>query len=369
MSPAFSLFLDCARLTAALVVVASHLCISRFHGYDFPVEAARDVGRDAVIVFFLISGYVIAFSAIGRGKSAGAYAFDRASRIYTVVLPAVVLTYFADMFGARINPAAYDGGWFNETSVGGHLWFGLTLSNEWTGISHRIGTNGPLWSLSYEVAYYIAFGVFLFARGLIRGVLLGLCVLVFGAKALLLAPVWLLGVLLFKTPPAKGRRGLKLAIVIGAPIIYVVAIASDLRAVLEAVGDPVAIRLIGSLGESYYFLWSLLIGGVFAVQFAAAKAAFAETPVNERGLFARAVRWLAGGTFSLYVVHFPLVMLTDAALPEAMPDPLRLGLIGGAAILGSYVFAEAFERHLPLWRAHLRKLVSPATQADARGAR
>jgi len=58
MSREFSLYLDVLRLLAALVVLASHAT-----GYAYGEVAwwPGSLGHNAVVVFFLLSGYVIAF--------------------------------------------------------------------------------------------------------------------------------------------------------------------------------------------------------------------------------------------------------------------------------------------------------------------
>ena len=79
----------------------------------------------------------------------------------------------------------------------------------WTGFGVRVGTNGPWWSLSYEVAYYILFAIFTYLTGARRVLLLVLFVLLIGVKPLLLLPSWLFGVgiyWLLKNAEAPTRR-------------------------------------------------------------------------------------------------------------------------------------------------------------------
>ena len=79
---------------------------------------------------------------------------------------------------------------------------------------------------------------------------------------------------------------------------------------------------------------------------------------------ARGIRWLAGGTFSLYVVHFPLIVFIEAVLPDAIPDPWRVGMIGGGALAAAYAFASVFERPLPRFRDRVRAAVAREESAS-----
>src|SRR5437763_6011674 len=56
-------------------------------------------------------------------------------------------------------------------------------------------TDRPYWSLSYEVWYYIAFGLIFYLRGGQRIVLAALTLAIAGPKILFFLPIWLFGVL------------------------------------------------------------------------------------------------------------------------------------------------------------------------------
>jgi hypothetical protein len=64
MNTRISLYLDFARFTAALAVFLHHLLQEQYLGFDVRVP-----GRTAVIVFFVLSGFVIAFVTDGRERN------------------------------------------------------------------------------------------------------------------------------------------------------------------------------------------------------------------------------------------------------------------------------------------------------------
>lgn len=165
MTRGLSLWLDALRVAATLIVVFSHVAYARFTRGDYEFVRELNVGSDAVIVFFVISGLVIAFAA-ERDKTLGTYAFNRLTRLLSVLLPALVLTFALDHIGHPMDASAYPDRFYQPLPLWEMLARGLTMSNEWGLFDRvRLGTNGPLWSLSYEAAYYVLFGVAVFCTG------------------------------------------------------------------------------------------------------------------------------------------------------------------------------------------------------------
>jgi peptidoglycan/LPS O-acetylase OafA/YrhL len=124
-------------------------------------------GHSAVIVFFVLSGYVIAYVVSTRERTAWAYSVNRISRLYSVVLPALALTCAFDALGQWVNPYVYasrtvlwkPASWQGYTSS-------LFFVNEFQAFDLNgavPGTNAPFWSLSFEATYYIVAGLVLFA--------------------------------------------------------------------------------------------------------------------------------------------------------------------------------------------------------------
>jgi peptidoglycan/LPS O-acetylase OafA/YrhL len=69
-----------------------------------------------------------------------------------------------------------------------------------------------------------------------------------------------------------------------------------------------------------------------------------------------AIRWLAGGSFALYLIHFPVLHLAAAVLPGDVLDIWRQVLLLVIPVVVAYVFAEVSERRRPALRDALRKL-------------
>jgi peptidoglycan/LPS O-acetylase OafA/YrhL len=71
------------------------------------------------------------------------------------------------------------------------------------------------------------------------------------------------------------------------------------------------------------------------------------------------VRWLAGASFSLYLVHYPTLQLLEALLPSFAVPQLRHALLLGLTLAACFAFASVFERRLDLWRRLLVGAVVP----------
>jgi peptidoglycan/LPS O-acetylase OafA/YrhL len=174
--------LDLARGLAAITVMLVHVRLRSFvelgalppSEQSWPVEvffAATRLGQEAVLLFFVLSGFLVGGQIIRRAKSGTFslrdYGIDRCSRILLPLVPACLLTALIGRF------------------VLGH---GIDLP---VLVANMVGLNGvlaptldanlPLWSLSYEIWFYIAGGacVMLTRRPLGAFVALAACSVVF----------------------------------------------------------------------------------------------------------------------------------------------------------------------------------------------
>jgi len=174
--------LDLVRGVSALAVMLSHLrafLLVDFGGVPAPglfmkvFYFATGLGHQAVMVFFVLSGYFVGGSVLaGLRKESfrwGGYAAARLTRLWMVLLPALVLTLAADWVGQRANPGAYAGGLNHvfmsgptpvEPAALGPLAFLGNLFFVQTVAVPVYGSNGPLWSLANEFWYYLLFPLF-----------------------------------------------------------------------------------------------------------------------------------------------------------------------------------------------------------------
>jgi peptidoglycan/LPS O-acetylase OafA/YrhL len=340
LNRATSLYLDVIRPTAALVVLLSHVSQSSLSGGQLKLFASA--GVQAVDVFFVLSGFVIAHVCATREREPRAYLVSRAARIYSVAIPTLVLTAVADRIGQSIDTAPYQSA-FQELTPGLIARSALFLGEQWN--AHRFpGSDGPYWSLGFEVWYYVAFGLLVFTPSPWRWAAMLLALAFIGPKVALMYPVWLMGVASYRLCAAQRLRPAAGWLLFAAPIfalaLYEFLPHSPLQQFSRVSLSP---ERLWSAGQDY------LIAVLFCahiVGFASISPALA--PWLERR--ARLIRWTAGATFSLYLAHVPFMHLLAAASPWPKSSPLTLALLLVATPAACLLFAECSERRKKSWR-------------------
>lgn len=346
-----SLLLDAVRFTAALAVLLHHFTDSRM-STGWPHLGV--LGHEAVCVFFVLSGFVIRLVTVTRSSTLSAYALDRASRMYSVVVPALAATVICELLAAWVHPGAYavmrDTFLWQEVPL--QLVTNLTFVAQCWGYGHNPLSNAPFWSLSYEVLYYALYGVVHYrVRG--RWWIVAAGLLLSGPSIALLFPVWLLGVLTCDVYLVlRGRRegvrwaGVGFALLAATflalrhPIAHLLrVIGHENRAVWITAHvaphlpwrqsrpalflDPTGhLPWLGETSFSFVFVGSLtaaflLFGLLLLDRHAPRLPAYV----------ARSTRIVADSTFALYLFHVPIMLLAVVLLGH----PLRSG--AGAAIL------------------------------------
>src|SRR6266446_3788396 len=105
MTNALSLYLDMLRFGAAFTVFVSHYADGRFSGGLF--WQMQPYGHTAVLVFFVLSGFVIAWVTETRERTLEEYSLSRLARLYSVILPAFIITAVLDHFAMAIDSRLY----------------------------------------------------------------------------------------------------------------------------------------------------------------------------------------------------------------------------------------------------------------------
>lgn len=103
MDPSTSKLLDAMRFTAAVVVLLFH---ATSRDFNLVLPWVR-WGHEAVVAFFVMSGFVIAYITTAKETSITQYTAARLARLYSVVLPALVLTAVLDAYGRTSAPDLY----------------------------------------------------------------------------------------------------------------------------------------------------------------------------------------------------------------------------------------------------------------------
>jgi peptidoglycan/LPS O-acetylase OafA/YrhL len=205
------------------------------------------------------------------------------------------------------------------------------MGESWLG-SSTPPFNPPLWSLSYEVWYYIIFGVWMFSTAKWRPWLTTAAVVLAGFNIVLLLPVWLLGVIIYRNKIVLTERiALRLfaaTVVIGLAY-YWLDCSVRIRGYMIA-GAPDFMR---SLNGSNQFVGDFLLGLIVAANFIAAASISRHLDLLQ--IVARPIRYLASFTLSVYLFHLPLTVFIWNGLQVRSVAGFALLLLTGIFVLGS----------------------------------
>ncbi len=372
MSRGFSLYLDAIRFLAAVFVFVSHAGHARFSDGFLNRLRQLDMASDAVIVFFVLSGFVIAYTTLARTRGAQVFAEARLARLYSVVIPALILTFALDTAGMMLFPQTYHAAWYNDAGRAEQYLKAFFFSTQIMPENIRLGSNAPFWSVSYEAWYYLAFGIAVFAKGRMRALLLAAVALAAGPRILLLAPAWAIGVGLFLHLRAGGaeRVSRPMALIFAAaPLgLYAGMLAGGVPLKLTSVAIDLGLTP-GLLGFSDRFVWENLLGLLIAVHFLGVYCLSGQAQwMSTRA--GHLIRWCAGATFSIYLFHFPILSFLHALPGYDAANPLHVQMLLAATLAACFALAEVSERRLDVWKRMVSALLQRLTAlpaAEARG--
>ncbi len=296
LKPASSFFLDAIRLTASLTVAFVHARAIWFKekDYDFIPD---HLAHGSVIIFFVLSGYVIAYTTGIKKRTLNEYAAARLSRLYSVVLPALFFTIIVSVALLLGKP-----GPMSEYSLHNSPWryiISLLFCNEIWLLSAAPLLNGVIWSLSYEFWFYTIFGCWLYRNNHKTGMLfLLITILIAGPKILLMMLIWLLGAAAYRLPKPKISPALSNILIAVAMIISVI-----LMLVLPGIPYPVnASKLYWASSFVSDFIDALFIAFAFWLLPLTKSNVAVGDKVSE-------FRKIADLTFPIYMFHYPCLVL------------------------------------------------------------
>ena len=118
------------------------------------------IGDAAVIVFFVLSGFVIAYVADTKERTIQVYAASRLARLWSILIPALAVTLIVDRIGLDLDPTVYEGWGRSLAPLSSPLQLVPTavfVNELWfAGIPPL--SNAPAWSIAFEFWYYAIFG-------------------------------------------------------------------------------------------------------------------------------------------------------------------------------------------------------------------
>jgi peptidoglycan/LPS O-acetylase OafA/YrhL len=348
IAPRLSTALDGLRAFAATYVVFHH--IFEAWGIQTGIGILFLFGQEAVIVFFLLSGFVIMASESGRVASdLAGYALRRLIRIYPLLLLSLLVSTLVALANQRLA------GSFSWSGLAGTA-FALQddiVRKPGAIVSPYLG-NSPLWSLSYEIWFYALFPVVCalirrmgYSQWLVSGIsliafFLYLWIPNFACLILIYFPIWWLG------------AGLAYSLANGTTTVRTTLILQASIAGIAALGVSYA-ELVKPSPQMAGFLWLMARHFLAALVLFQGLAALVHRKwSHDQTAFAFPLSYAASLSYGLYVLHFPL--LIDSGIYASWP-----GLLGGFMLL--LALCWLFDRQLSLWlRRRLQAVQAPASE-------
>lgn len=353
MEKHFSLYLDVVRFLAALFVVVAHYGFFSVVGPQ-ALPYVTDYGREAVITFFVLSGFVIAHTA-GR-QSAQQYIVARAARIYSVVLPCVLIAFLLLVLTSAVLGIHVRGD-YQLAKPYIYLPLQLLFLGEVWNMAETAPWLLPYWSLGYEVWYYVLFGLAFYLRGWLRVLMVAAVLLLVGHKLILLLPVWLAGVHLckrqqgWKLAPAQARIGWLLSLLL-LWCFKTFAVDESLRALGKSIWPFPALHL----GSAECYLSDYVACAIIYAHFMFARQAHFTSLLR----FEAPVRFLAGHTFTLYLVHSIVIGIWLLYYPHNRADWRDVLYISVTIALSTWLMGFATERRKDWYQRRFGALLAAA---------
>ncbi|WOX10401.1 acyltransferase [Streptomyces sp. N50] len=338
--------LDGLRGLAALYVVLFHCWLYAFPGYpDSSAPRVLDVlmfGRIAVVFFLVLSGFSLAISPARHGWRSGGVAQFLRRRAWRILPPywaALALSLVVSLF---VVPASHYGP-PNTSSV---LVYGLVLQD----VFFAPTPNGAFWSIGVEAELYLLFPLILLVRRRFSAA---------AAIACVTLPVIVRGLLAPGSNPVEGDNWLAphlapvfVAGVVGAGIVVASERVRRLPwgwfAVLAALPVLALGFVQGSVWTVRHYFWiDLAIAPAMTMLIAA--VATGQPAFLVRLLTTRPLQRLGDFSYSLYLIHLPIVLVVIRRVAPHVVAPglhtfcftLLLGL--PVSVLTAWLFSQIFE--------------------------
>ncbi|MEO6222980.1 MAG: acyltransferase [Vicinamibacterales bacterium] len=297
-------------------------------------------GSIGVPIFFVLSGYCIhrsqAFARASCGEfqlSTGNFLLRRFFRIYPVIAGALLLTLICDWASGHYYPTSVKLG---DTSP---LTFLVNLFSLQGLAGPTYGSNLPLWTLSVEVQFYLLYPVLLVMMARLGNLPTFLLLALLNAASYFVLQAhgyvlfssfyisWYLGALV-----AEGEAARMFAHRLSSPGVRAGVYALSLAGL--------------GLGCIVFFRNQYVAFQIWAFAFAAFLFAVVNLAQPVWGWFAGFFRWLGSFSFSLYIIHVPVVVLIHSVLFHSVNQvsivPFYATLV---AVVGcAYAFFWLFER-------------------------
>ena len=324
-------------------------------------------GHEAVMIFFVLSGYLVGGSVLKQKEKFEwvRYAITRLTRLWVVLMPALMLTLVIDQaiqsFYPEVFSGTYSALWASGPSEANFsreplVFIGNVLFQQ-TVFVPVFGTNSPVWSLSNEFYYYCLFPMMMLLFGYVgkrKTIFEKMALGVSGLAILVFLPagfaegflVFCMGALVawLKGQGTRDKGQGRYQMMIGFAVLLFTLYLSKSNISLRYVSKDILIGLSFS---------------VLLISLMRSQLPFA--PLR------RAAAFMADISYSLYLTHFPIVLLIAATFygtNQVKPDVIGMSQFVawlGVVLLMALTFWFLFERHTDSVRHKVMAFVARRT--------
>jgi peptidoglycan/LPS O-acetylase OafA/YrhL len=305
--------LDGIRGLAALIVVVYHLSLVAkpylntgtvgdvWWWINSTPLKLLSAGTECVLVFFVLSGLVVALPALREGFSWKQFYGSRLVRLYVPVWGALVLGAVLVILLPRDAGSTVSGSWLATTNAywtNPALWFSQASLSR---VSYNL--DNPLWSLRWELIFSVTLPLFVLVAKLLQrfwiaaaitAAVLSLSGRLIGSDALIYLPVFLLGTILAVNLPALQAWAERRSRVFWS----------------LAIGGSLALLILSSFPRFFAPATSgtnVILWGCSGAGAAALVVCAIGSPKLGSLLSRRVPQFFGRISFSLYLVHVPII--------------------------------------------------------------
>ena len=320
--------LDGLRGVAALTVVAHHTfeCLGTFAANGLQT-AFLTLGQQCVWLFFVISGVVLTRSALRPEFRTSTFLISRVVRLYIPTIAAAMFTYLSMVLVSRKAPTGNP--WIDGHPRSISL---SAIASDFTLVDSTSGNLMPLWSLKWEVLYSAFLLVFILLARTTKWMVIMGGALILGSAGLgqlpFYASMFLIGT------------------VIGVNFDRIYSYLYS-RQLLSSVLAILGIALIGSGNFIQGWTHSTYSGNLaifLSLLGISCLVVSADTSVTIYFLRSRPIQFLGMISFSLYLVHEPII-IAASRLGRLDPSIILTGALTSVGV--AYLFYRTIEK-----RAH-----------------
>lgn len=348
-------FLDALRFVAAAAVVLQHV-IEREGAWGAIIVAALSPGVFGVVLFFIISGFVIPMAARKR-LSLGKFTLRRLFRIYPLVLTTFVLLVLA-AYSDLLPSLSY------VKDATARDWIAnLLLVQDYVG---AVPLWGVTWTLNLEVAWYaiFAFSLLIIGRR-------------FDDWLAVVAPVLLVGLVVVSLATGHrlplARMGMVYAAILGTRLYHRQGGSVSHNRVLVDLAVFIGVMTLCNVVSFGYFKHPNITLGEAVYPWLAAPLLFAVVALVPRVrdsafINSRVIGWFGAVSFSTYLLHgFAMDIAHDRVAPAGVVV-VSLGLTLLFSALGYYL-VEVPGQKVGRWVETLVQRPSAVSEVPPHGSR